>query len=288
MPRPLAGIAGGLSTAALLLVPVYSAARRLLSPSPDRRRTLQHVSDGLLAAVLAYGLSLALDLWVDGVAPASLVAALTQALPGAGLAHTEPVYGYLAPVLAFLIASDARERRVPRTALAVSGLAGLAAGYATPTALLLGLLIGVAAANGTRYAVGTPDPGRGPPSCCAPCGRRACARSPPARPGRTATWSARRPGAPTWTSSCSTGRPSPPPSSSAPGAGCGCAPPRTPGRCARCAPGWSTRPWSPTRPSPPASAPAGSRPPPSSAATPRWSPTSTCPAAPWTGSPTRS
>ncbi|WP_406202005.1 flippase-like domain-containing protein [Kitasatospora sp. NBC_01560] len=158
VPRPLAGIAGGLSTAALLLVPVYSAARRLLSPSPDRRRTLQHVSDGLLAAVLAYGLSLALDLWVDGVAPASLVAALTQALPGAGLAHTEPVYGYLAPVLAFLIASDARERRVPRTALAVSGLAGLAAGYATPTALLLGLLIGVAAANGTRYAVGTPDP----------------------------------------------------------------------------------------------------------------------------------
>ncbi|AUY51039.1 lysylphosphatidylglycerol synthase transmembrane domain-containing protein [Streptomyces sp. CB01881] len=158
VPRPLAGIAGGLSTAALLLVPAYSAARRLLGSAPDRRRTLQHLSDGLLAAVVAYGLSLALDLWVDGAAPASLLHALTQRLPGGGPAHTEPVYGYLAPVLAFLTASGARERRMPRIVLTVSGLAGLAAGYATPTALLLGLLIGWTAAHGTRYAVGTPDP----------------------------------------------------------------------------------------------------------------------------------
>ncbi|MFD0272694.1 lysylphosphatidylglycerol synthase domain-containing protein [Kitasatospora sp. NPDC127111] len=158
VPRPLAGIAGGLSTAALLLVPAYSAVRRLLSRAPDRRRTLQHLSDGLLAAVLAYGLSLALDLWVDGVAPASLVAALSQRLPGGGPAHTEPVYGYLAPVLAFITASDARERRVSRIVLGVSALAGLSAGYATPTAPILGLLIGWTAAHGTRYAVGTPDP----------------------------------------------------------------------------------------------------------------------------------
>ncbi|MFB7618785.1 lysylphosphatidylglycerol synthase domain-containing protein [Kitasatospora sp. NPDC056181] len=158
VPRPLAGLAGGLSTAALLLVPAYSAARRLLGSAPDRRRTLQHLSDGLLAAVLAYGLSIALDLWVDGAAPASLLHALTQRLPGGGPAHTEPVYGYLAPVLAFLTASGARESRMPRIVLTVSGLAGLAAGYATPTALLLGLLIGWTAAHGTRYAVGTPDP----------------------------------------------------------------------------------------------------------------------------------
>ncbi|MEU6231893.1 lysylphosphatidylglycerol synthase transmembrane domain-containing protein [Kitasatospora sp. NPDC047058] len=158
VPHPLGGIAGGLSTAALLLVPAYSAARRLLSRAPDRRRTLQHLSDGLLAAVLAYGCSLALDLWFDGAAPVSLVAALSRRIPGDGLVHTEPVYGYLAPVLAFLIASDARERRVPRIALAVSALAGLSSGYATPTALLLGLLIGWTAAHGTRYAVGTPDP----------------------------------------------------------------------------------------------------------------------------------
>ncbi|MFJ3790615.1 lysylphosphatidylglycerol synthase domain-containing protein [Kitasatospora sp. NPDC090091] len=158
VPRTLAGLAGGLTTAALLLVPAYSAARRLTSAPADRRRTLQHLSDGLLAAVLAYGISLALDLWVDEAASPTLVAALTQRLPGGGLAHTEPVYGYLAPVLAFLAASGARERRLPRLTLAASALAGLAAGYATPTALLLGLLIGWTAAHGTSYAVGTPDP----------------------------------------------------------------------------------------------------------------------------------
>ncbi|MEU1420163.1 lysylphosphatidylglycerol synthase transmembrane domain-containing protein [Kitasatospora sp. NPDC005751] len=158
VPRPLAALAGGLSTAALLLVPVWSAVRRLLSAVPDRRRILQHLSDGLLAAVLAYGACVAMDLGLDELAPASLVAALTQLLPGAGLAHTEPVYGYLAPVLAFMTASAAREHRVPRIVLSVSALAGLAAGYATPTALLLGLLLGWTAAHGTLYAVGTPDP----------------------------------------------------------------------------------------------------------------------------------
>ncbi|WP_405360330.1 flippase-like domain-containing protein [Kitasatospora sp. NBC_00085] len=168
VPVPLPAIAGGLSTAALLLVPAYSAVRRLLSPATDRRRTLQHLCDGLLAAVLAYGVSLALDLWIDGAAPRSLLTALTLPLPVDGLAHsgpvysyaahTEPVYGYLAPVLAFLTASGARELRAPRVLLAVSGLAGLAAGYATPTAVVLGLLIGWTTAHGTRYAVGTPDP----------------------------------------------------------------------------------------------------------------------------------
>ncbi|MFD4400531.1 lysylphosphatidylglycerol synthase domain-containing protein [Kitasatospora sp. NPDC058478] len=156
VPRPLAGLAGGLTTAAVLLVPVVLAARRLLGP--DRRRALQQVSDGLLAAVLAYGATLLLDLWADGVAPASLLAALTQALPGGALGHTEPVYGYLAPVLAFMTASGNREHRAPWAVLALSGLAGLAGGYATPTALLLGLLIGWTGAHGTLYAVGTPDP----------------------------------------------------------------------------------------------------------------------------------
>ncbi|MEU8513302.1 lysylphosphatidylglycerol synthase transmembrane domain-containing protein [Kitasatospora sp. NPDC048722] len=156
VPRPLAGLAGGLTTAAVLLLPVGLAARRLLGP--DRRRALQQVSDGLLAAVLAYGVTLAVGMWADGLAPASLLASLTQALPGGPTGHTEPVYGYLAPALAFLTASGSRERRVPWTVLALSGLAGLAAGYATPTALLLGLLIGWTTAHGVLYAVGTPDP----------------------------------------------------------------------------------------------------------------------------------
>lgn len=156
VPRPLGGLAGGLTTAAVLLLPVGLAVRRLLGP--DRRRALQQVSDGLLAAVLAYGATLGLDLWADGLAPLSLLTALTQPLPGGGLGHTEPVYGYLAPVLAFMTASGSRERRLSWTVLALSGLAGLTGGYATPTALLLGLLIGWTGAHGTLYAVGTPDP----------------------------------------------------------------------------------------------------------------------------------
>ncbi|MGW2252116.1 lysylphosphatidylglycerol synthase domain-containing protein [Kitasatospora sp. NPDC001660] len=156
VPHPLAGLAGGLTTAAVLLLPVGLAARRLLGP--DRRRALQQVSDGLLAAVLAYGATLAAGIWADGLAPASLLTALTQALPGGHPGHTEPVYGYLAPVLAFLTASGIRERRLPWTVLALSGLAGLAGGYATPTALLLGLLIGWTTAHGVLYAAGTPDP----------------------------------------------------------------------------------------------------------------------------------
>ncbi|MFI9157075.1 lysylphosphatidylglycerol synthase transmembrane domain-containing protein [Kitasatospora aureofaciens] len=156
VPRPLASLAGGLTTAAVLLLPVGLAVRRLLGP--DRRRALQQVSDGLLAAVTAYGATLALDLWADDLAPTSLLTALTHRLPGDVLGHTEPVYGYLAPVLAFMTASGSRERRLPWAVLALSGLAGLAGGYATPTALLLGLLIGWTGAHGTLYAVGTPDP----------------------------------------------------------------------------------------------------------------------------------
>ncbi|WP_455749089.1 lysylphosphatidylglycerol synthase domain-containing protein [Kitasatospora purpeofusca] len=158
IPHPLGGVATGLTTAALLLLPGCSAARRLLATGADRRHVLQQLADGVLAAVLAYGTTLLFALWIDGPAPFSLVSALTRPLPGVPLAHTEPVYGYLAPVLAFLTASAARERRVPWTVLTLSALAGVAAGAATPTALLLGVLIGWTAAHGTRWAVGTPDP----------------------------------------------------------------------------------------------------------------------------------
>ncbi|MDQ0309183.1 uncharacterized membrane protein YbhN (UPF0104 family) [Kitasatospora herbaricolor] len=155
IPHAVSRIAGALSTAALLLVPAVAGARLLLGH--DRRRGRQQVADGLLAATVAYGLCVALDLWIDGAAPASLLDALTHPLPD-GPGHTEPVYGYLAPVLAFLIAAGARDRHRPRVAFALSGVAGLLSGYAGPLSLLLGLLIGATVAHGTLYAVGVPDP----------------------------------------------------------------------------------------------------------------------------------
>ena len=155
VPHPVARFAGVLATAALLLVPAVSAGRRLLGR--DRRRGRRQVTDGLLAAVLAYGVCVALNLWMDSSAPESLLHALTHPLPD-GPGRTEPVYGYLAPVLAFLTASGAHDRHRPKIVLAVSGVAGLLTQYAGPLSLLLALLIGATVAHGTLYAVGVPDP----------------------------------------------------------------------------------------------------------------------------------
>ncbi|WP_371497923.1 flippase-like domain-containing protein [Kitasatospora sp. NBC_00374] len=147
LPRTPVRVVGALCTAALLLVPPAFATARLLRG--DRRR----VTDGVLAAVIAYALALALDLGVDGLAT------LTHPAPG-GVGRTDPVYGHLAPVLAFMTTVGTLGLTRWRTALAVAltlaGLSGLLTGYATPLSLLLGLLVGWTAAHGTRYALGEP------------------------------------------------------------------------------------------------------------------------------------
>ncbi|WP_051653147.1 lysylphosphatidylglycerol synthase transmembrane domain-containing protein [Kitasatospora cheerisanensis] len=146
LPWPPVKLAAALCGAALLLVPLGYAVDRLLHA--DGRR----VADGVLAAVLAYGLSLALDLLAGDLTT------LTHPLPGGG--RTDPVYGHLAPVVAFMTAIGTAGMRRWRTALAValtlSGLSGLITGYATPLSLLLSLLLGWTTAHATRYAVGEP------------------------------------------------------------------------------------------------------------------------------------
>ncbi|MFJ1752889.1 lysylphosphatidylglycerol synthase domain-containing protein [Kitasatospora sp. NPDC088134] len=141
--KPAAALCGG----ALLTVPLAFAADRLLRG--DGRR----VADGVLAAVLAYGLSLGLDLLAGDLTT------LTHALPG-HLGRTAPVYGHLAPVLAFMTAVGTDGLRRWRTALGVtlglSALSGLITGYATPLSLLLALLLGWTTAHAARYAVGEP------------------------------------------------------------------------------------------------------------------------------------
>ncbi|MFD8594708.1 YbhN family protein [Kitasatospora sp. NPDC059646] len=146
LPWPPVQLAAALCGAALLLVPLGYAVDRLLHA--DGRR----VADGVLAAVLAYGLSLALDLLAGDLTT------LTHPLPGGG--RTDPVYGHLAPVVAFMTAIGTAGMRRWRTALAValtlSGLSGLITGYATPLSLVLSLLLGWTTAHATRYAVGEP------------------------------------------------------------------------------------------------------------------------------------
>ncbi|MFD7642389.1 YbhN family protein [Kitasatospora sp. NPDC059795] len=147
LPWPPVKLAAALCGGALLLVPLGYAVDRVVCA--DGRR----VADGVLAAVLAYGLSLGLDLLAGDLTT------LTHALPGSG-GRTDPVYGHLAPVLAFMTAIGTAGRRRWRTALAVtltlSGLSGLVTGYATPLSLVLSLLLGWTTAHATRYAVGEP------------------------------------------------------------------------------------------------------------------------------------
>ncbi|MGW4382728.1 lysylphosphatidylglycerol synthase domain-containing protein [Kitasatospora sp. NPDC004531] len=147
LPWPPVKLAAALCGGALLLVPLGYAVDRMLRG--DGRR----VSDGVLAAVLAYGLSLALDLLAGDLTT------LTHPLAD-GAGRTDPVYGHLAPVLAFMTAIGTAGMRRWRTALAVtlalSALSGLITGYATPLSLVLSLLLGWTTAHATRYAVGEP------------------------------------------------------------------------------------------------------------------------------------
>lgn len=75
-PDLLIKIAGLASSIAILLVPVAFAIERLI------KRDGLRIADGVLAAVLAHGVTLATDLWVARAAPDSIQEALTQPSPG--------------------------------------------------------------------------------------------------------------------------------------------------------------------------------------------------------------
>ncbi|MBT2391403.1 flippase-like domain-containing protein [Streptomyces sp. ISL-1] len=146
-------IAGLVSSIAVLLVPVAFAIERLI------KRDGLRIADGVLAAVLAHGATLATDLWVSRAAPGPLQEALTQAQTGGGL--TDPVHGYLAPVIAYMTAVGMsrrpRWRAVLWVVLLLDAFAMLVAGYTTPFSIILTVLLGWTVAYGTLYAVGSPN-----------------------------------------------------------------------------------------------------------------------------------
>lgn len=142
------------SSIAVLLVPVAFAIERLI------KRDGLRIADGVLAAVLAHGASLAVDLWVTQAAPDSLRDALTKAHTS-GDAST-PVHSYLAPVIAYMTAVGMARRPRWRVLLwAVLLLNAFAVlvppGYTTPFSIVITVLIGWTVAYGTLYAVGTPN-----------------------------------------------------------------------------------------------------------------------------------
>ncbi|MGK5532998.1 flippase-like domain-containing protein [Streptomyces sp. URMC 129] len=152
-PSLLISFAGFASSVAVLVVPVAFAIQRLV------KRDGLRIADGVLAAVLAHGVSLSFSLWVARVSPESVQNALIRDAPGGGL--TEPVHGYLAPVIAYATAVGMTHR--PRWRLAMwsvlllDALAVLVAGYTTPFSIIVTVLIGWTIAYGTLYAVGSPN-----------------------------------------------------------------------------------------------------------------------------------
>ncbi|MEU9110826.1 lysylphosphatidylglycerol synthase domain-containing protein [Streptomyces sp. NPDC048483] len=152
-PELLINLAGLTSSVAVLIVPVAFAVERLI------KRDGLRIADGVLAAVLAHGVSLATDLWVAEAAPPSIRAALTQPLENGSL--SAPVHSYLAPVIAYMTAVGMARR--PRWRVAMWGVvlldvvAVLVGRYSTPFAIATTLLIGWTVAYGTLYAVGSPN-----------------------------------------------------------------------------------------------------------------------------------
>ncbi|WP_405716457.1 MULTISPECIES: lysylphosphatidylglycerol synthase domain-containing protein [unclassified Streptomyces] len=152
-PDVLIKMAGLVSSIAVLLVPVAFAIERLI------KRDGLRIADGVLAAVLAHGVTLATDLWVANSAPGTIQDALTQPQPGDAL--TDPVHGYLAPVIAYMtavgMARRPRWRVVLWVVLLLDAFAMLVGGYTTPFSIILTVLIGWTVAYGTLYAVGSPN-----------------------------------------------------------------------------------------------------------------------------------
>ncbi|MGX1224383.1 uncharacterized membrane protein YbhN (UPF0104 family) [Streptomyces ambofaciens] len=136
-------------------MPVAFAIERLI------KRDGLRIADGVLAAVLAHGVTLATDLWVAKAAPGSIQEALTQPSPGDIHALTDPVHGYLAPVIAYMTAVGMsrrpRWRAVLWIVLLLDAFSMLVTGYTTPFSIILTVLIGWAVAYGTLYAVGSPN-----------------------------------------------------------------------------------------------------------------------------------
>ncbi|MFG5722577.1 lysylphosphatidylglycerol synthase domain-containing protein [Streptomyces murinus] len=154
-PDLLIRFAGLASSIAILLVPVAFAIERLI------KRDGLRIADGVLAAVLAHGVTLATDLWVARAAPGSIQDALTQPSPVDVHALTDPVHGYLAPVIAYMTAVGMsrrpRWRSVLWIVLLLDAFSMLVTGYTTAFSIVLTVLIGWSVAYGTLYAVGSPN-----------------------------------------------------------------------------------------------------------------------------------
>ncbi|WP_425443793.1 flippase-like domain-containing protein [Streptomyces aidingensis] len=152
-PPLLISFAGMISSIAVLVVPVAFAVERLI------KRDGLRIADGVLAAVLAHGVSLSFGLWVARMAPREVQDALTTRI--ADGTATEAVHGYLAPIIAYMtavgMAHRPRWRVLMWAVLVLDAVSVLVADHTTPFSIIVTVLIGWTVAYGTLYAVGTPN-----------------------------------------------------------------------------------------------------------------------------------
>jgi glycosyltransferase 2 family protein len=158
-PHLLLTLAGLASGTGVLAVPVAFGLDRLL------HRDGLRIAIGVLAAVVALGVSLAGDSWADAAGMRDLTWYLTWKRHGGwfpGPAHIDitPVIAY---VTAVRLGGRARWQAVTWTVVGLDALASLAAGSITPLAVVTTYVIGRTVGYGTLYAVGSPNtrpPGR--------------------------------------------------------------------------------------------------------------------------------
>ncbi len=146
----LANLASGLG---VLAVPVAFGLDRVF------HRDALRVVIGVLAAVVALGVSIALDSWITAAGMRDLAWYLTWRRHGGwfpGPAHVD-----ITPVIAYVTAvglrGRARWQAVTWTVIGLDAVASLAAGSITPLAVVTTYVIGRAVGYGTLYAVGSPN-----------------------------------------------------------------------------------------------------------------------------------
>jgi uncharacterized protein (TIRG00374 family) len=158
-PHLFLNLAEMVSGIGVLAVPAAFGVDRVI------RRDGLRIAIGVLAAVLALGVSLALDTWMTAAGMRDLAWYLTWRRHGGwfpGPAHVD-----ITPVIAFITAARLAGR--PRwqvtmwTVIGLDAVAALTTGMITPLLVLTTYLIGRAVGYGTLYAAGTPNtrpPGR--------------------------------------------------------------------------------------------------------------------------------
>ncbi|REF00210.1 lysylphosphatidylglycerol synthase transmembrane domain-containing protein [Thermomonospora umbrina] len=150
-PHLLLSLATLISSFGVLAVPVAFAVERLL------RRDGLRVAVALLAAVIAFALTVLLDGWEIPAAPGGVLDSLIW-----GGSRTAPLHTDITPVIAFVTAvrmtGRPRWQAITWTMIGLAALTGLTAQYASVSALAATYFLGRAIGYGTLYAVGTPNP----------------------------------------------------------------------------------------------------------------------------------